>query len=229
MKRKGNNIMRTVFLLLGLSLLVGTANADIIKFDLFDSEFGNESPPNYGIRLDGLYSNVSSDIYTFSFVDVDMTVDTVANTAILGGSLLGGTEGNGENRDTDWIFNFTYKDLDVDSDGSWEFVNGSSDGQGTISIDTVGGDSFDLVQWMGSDGFGPDGDGVNCRGTDGPWCGNGWLNHSIDPNNPPDSWESTHLSASDFLYVGTPVPEPSIIALFAAGLFGIGFVRRRKA
>ncbi len=25
------------------------------------------------------------------------------------------------------------------------------------------------------------------------------------------------------------VPEPSIIALFAAGLFGIGFARRRKA
>jgi hypothetical protein len=27
----------------------------------------------------------------------------------------------------------------------------------------------------------------------------------------------------------TSVPEPSIIALFAAGLFGIGFARRRKA
>lgn len=26
-----------------------------------------------------------------------------------------------------------------------------------------------------------------------------------------------------------PVPEPSIIALFAAGLFGLGFARRRKA
>jgi hypothetical protein len=25
------------------------------------------------------------------------------------------------------------------------------------------------------------------------------------------------------------VPEPSIVALFAAGLFGIGFARRRKA
>ncbi|MCP3893785.1 MAG: PEP-CTERM sorting domain-containing protein, partial [Bacteroides sp.] len=27
----------------------------------------------------------------------------------------------------------------------------------------------------------------------------------------------------------TSVPEPSIIGLFAAGLFGIGFARRRKA
>ena len=27
----------------------------------------------------------------------------------------------------------------------------------------------------------------------------------------------------------TPVPEPSIIALFAAGLFGIGFARRRQS
>jgi hypothetical protein len=31
-----------------------------------------------------------------------------------------------------------------------------------------------------------------------------------------------------FLVRGSPVPEPSIIALFALGLFGIGFVRRRQ-
>jgi len=33
----------------------------------------------------------------------------------------------------------------------------------------------------------------------------------------------------DLTFGTASVPEPSIIALFAAGLFGIGFARRRKA
>ena len=36
------------------------------------------------------------------------------------------------------------------------------------------------------------------------------------------------LGLGQFLVRPTTVPEPSIIALFAAGLFGIGFARRRK-
>lgn len=222
---------KAVLSFLALSLLAGSANAALIEFDLFDSQFGNERPPTYGIRLDGLYSGNQNDVYTFSFVDVSMIVDTVGNTATLGGSLLGGTEGDGEARDTEWTFAFEYSDLDVDADGSWEFVNGTSDGMGGIAMVGGSGDTFQLVQWMGSDGFGPDGDGVNCRGTDGPWCGNGWLNHSITPGVPTDFWQTTHLNASDFLYIGRPtsVPEPSVIALFGLGLIGMGFARRRKA
>ena len=216
-----------IHLFLGLSLLVSSANAALFEFDLFDSVEGNTAPPHYGIRLDGLYSGDKKDIYTFSFVDVGMEVDSVADTAILSGTLLGGTAGNGENRDTDWEFTFTYTGLDVDdNDGSWEFVNGTSDGSGSIWNEL--GDNFLLVEWMGSDGFGPKGDGGPCRPGDGPWCGNGWLNHSITPDTPTDGWESIHLAASDFLYTGAPVPEPSVLALLAAGLLGFGFARKRN-
>ena len=216
-----------VVLICSLGLFAGSANAALFKFALSDSVEGGEAPPNYGLRLDGLYSNNARDIYTFSFVDVSMTVDSVADTAILGGSLLGGSEGDGKARDTDWNFMFTYTGLDVDdTDGSWEFLNGTSGGMGSISNSL--GDSFLLTEWMGSDGFGPKGDGGPCRPNDGPWCGNGWLNHSITPNSPLDGWESRHLAASDFLYTGTPVPAPSVLALFFAGLFGLGFARRFK-
>jgi hypothetical protein len=46
------------------------------------------------------------------------------------------------------------------------------------------------------------------------------------------TWENSGNTDSLTVRVGqasTPIPEPSIIALFAVGLVGIGFVRRRKA
>ena len=201
------------------------ASAGVFRFDLADSEFGNERPPTYGLRLDGLYSGNAGDVYTFSFVDVQMVVDSVAGTVDISGDLLGGSEGDGEARDTDWALSFTYTGMDVDAaDGSWEFTNGVSGGTGLLT-NIATSDVFELEEFMGSDGFGPDGDGVDCRGTDGPWCGNGWLNHSITPG--ASVAGVPHLNASDFLYVGTPVPAPPVAILFALGLAGLGYGRKR--
>ena len=215
----------------------GTANAGIYTFDLFSSEFGAERPPNYGLRLDGLYSGNQRDVYTFEFDGVTMSVDSDLGTARIFGDLIGGTEGDGEARTNSWAIDFTYTDLLIDTDGSWEFQDGVSGGEGTLSLDLGAGnfDSFFLVEFMGSDGFGPDGDGVNCRGTDGPWCGNGWLNHSITPNldaNDPLAVANLdrHLYASDFLYQGAPVSvsEPGTLALLCLGFAGLAASRRRK-
>ena len=48
----------------------------------------------------------------------------------------------------------------------------------------------------------------------------------VPKNGGTDDWPSREWQLN--LEVAS-VPEPSILALFAAGLFGIGFVRRRKA
>ncbi len=201
------------------------AHAGIFVFDLENSVEGGERPPNYGLRLDGLYSGAANDIYTFGFVDVTMTVDSDAGTAAITGSMIGGTEGDGEARDTDWFLDFLYTGLNVDAtDGSWEFQAGA-DGAGNVE-NLASNDIFGLVEFMGSDGWGPKGDGGPCRTNDGPWCGNGWVNHSITPGG--DASTAPHLSASDFLYTGTPVPAPSVLALFGLGLLGLGVARRRR-
>ena len=220
--KKGMGIILSI---LSLGMFTGTANATLFTFDLKNSIRGGERPPNYGLRLDGLYSGKSNDIYTFAFIDVDMTVDSEADTASIGGTLLGGTEGKGELRNTDWLFEFTYTNLEIDAtDGSWSFNNGTSDGTGSISRITGPStiETFALAQYRRSNGFSL---GGGCRPGDGPWCGSGWLNHSITPGAPVSD---KHLYSSDFLYSGTPVPEPSIIALFGAGIAGFGFARRRR-
>ena len=86
----------------GLALQVSAANAAIIKHTLIDHPDGSEAPPVYGLRLDGLFSADASDVYTFSFVDVTMTIDTDADTVNIAGELLGGSAGDGEARDTAW-------------------------------------------------------------------------------------------------------------------------------
>jgi hypothetical protein len=46
-----------------------------------------------------------------------------------------------------------------------------------------------------------------------------------------DPWNSgltSSFTLTDDVIAGSPIPEPTVIALFTAGLFGLGLVRRRK-
>ena len=216
------------FGLLSLGMLSGAANATLFTFSLADSVAGNERPPNYGLRLDGLYSGDQRDIYTFAFVDVDLTVDSSANSVCIGGTLLGGTDGYGEERDTDWLLDFLYTDVQVNVDGTWSLVKDVSTGTGSIE-QTGNGDTFALANYNSATGGLGGFDSGRCRTGDSPLCGNGWLIHSILPGQSVDI-NSQQLRASDFLYSGTPtaVPEPSVFALFGIGLVGLGFARRRR-
>ena len=92
----------------GMTLQISAANAAIITHTLVDHPDGSEAPPVYGLRLDGLFDGNANDVYTFSFVEVTMTIDTDADTVNIAGELLGGSEGEGEDRDTTWFLDFTY-------------------------------------------------------------------------------------------------------------------------
>ena len=222
-----------LFSVLGLGMISGAANATLFTFSLADSVEGGERPPNYGLRLDGLYSGEQNDVYTFTFVDVDLTVDSDAGTVSIGGSLDGGTQetgnGEGETRGTGWYLDFLYENVMVDeTTGLWSLISGVSTGAGSIRQTGNDDNTFALANYnSSSNGLG--GFGANrCRTSDGPLCGNGWLIHSITPGDPVD-FDSGRLRASDFLYTGTlVVPEPSVVALFGVGLVGLGFARRRR-
>jgi len=70
---------------------------------------------------------------------------------------------------------------------------------------------------------------LGCVNADPPGCINSSTPYTVATLNP--TWESRDTSISivgGWLTRQAQVPEPSIIALFAAGLFGLGFARSRQ-
>ncbi len=90
--------------------------------------------------------------------------------------------------------------------------------------------------WMASMGFYDDGGtrrlgGVQARNfTDNGLTQSVKVYHSLTTDYSDDGKYDPHPRTGQFLVRASNgnVPEPSIIALFAAGLFGIGFARRRR-
>ncbi len=88
---------------------------------------GNQRPPSYGLRLDGLIGNPNSDTFTFDFDHPDSGMSMIISDAV--------DAGNKNIR----IFGFTYGGLDRNSNGNFGTDtdnNGYSDSvQGTWFVD----------------------------------------------------------------------------------------------
>lgn len=192
---------------------------------------GNQAPPEYGLRLDGL---TGSGVYTFDFNSGNMTLtwDDLAGTIHISGTAVGNQDGE------IWTVDFTYDtgitqvanggadDIVVDSTG--HHVN-----FGTLSSSTHG--NFDLRAHGKNNGagntfiFGDEG-GAGHRGFAG-LSGWGWLDYrtseSIDSMTPAGAWIGSDTSlTSDWLF--TAVPVPAAVWLFGSGLIGlVGFARRK--
>jgi len=190
------------FTLLALST---TTNAALItkKWQVSDAV------STHGLWTNNLYFNGDN---SFNFTDDTFLTEYDDGTA----RLLGGAEDSG----VSWVIDILFSDYNADPDGSvktgggpllpsWDFYYTTL---GTISTLDDGGFVASVTR------IGPAlqiGFGANDK--TGDFGASAWL--SVNGGD-----KSTHWDLNMDLVA---VPEPSIIALFGLGLFGLGFARRR--
>ncbi len=222
----------TVVLLSSAAHAVGITGG---TYTLDNHPDGAASSPFYGLRLDGLLSGNSKDIYTFNFseggANMALTYDDVNNTLQISGTAYGGLD-QGSSYDNPELYSidFTYRNvLQVAGDDDL-WVDGSQAGQNTGTITRQSsGDVYNLADFAGKNAYSFRlGDGDNNQGHRGHQgiSGWGWLNHAPAPANPNDS---PHLYSSDWLFTAEPVavPESPLTAGALAVLVG-GFIAMKR-
>ncbi len=233
---------------LALTLLFSAnAPADIFSFDLSNKAPGAQNPPDYGLRLDDLFTSPTASIWTFSFDQTDgasvrMDVDTTASTVRIFGTVVGGLDvGTVWQADTiaSWDLDFLYDtNITVASDGYWsvpmtssgfnfgslELLSLSGSGGGYFSSADIG-KTLNLADFKGGDFVASGGPSPQT-----PYV-SAWLQTTADfvEDGNTSYVRPTGGCCMDFGFRATPVPEPGSLALLALGLFGIsGLTRIRQ-
>lgn len=245
-------------LLLGLTALVllqaGSASAAIISYRLSDKAFGAENPPDYGLRLDDLFTNPTDSNWTFSFdkfgASMLMDIDTLAESVRIHGTVFGGRDvGAVWDAATTafWELDFTYNlagNLGITdlTDGYWSVPN-TGDSAGNFGWMKLLDDK-DLDGITGSDknkflalGDYHGGSFVANGGPNpaGPYV-SAWLQSTdgfvtslaADPSTENYARPNGGACCMDFGFRAERVPEPGTIAILGLGLVAIGLGRRKQ-
>lgn len=222
------------FTLAATSLLFSASAGAVAigKYTLHSHPDGNQNPPPYGLRLDGLLTGNSNEEYTFDFdhPSSNMTLVWDGSKIVIDGQAFGGEdEGNSYKAGTtavwDIHFEYTVGVSQPGGEGGLNDVKVNADNANFGTVNSVLG-SFELEDEAGSGLSFQLGDenGGGHRGYNGI-SGWGWLNHGPDCI----SSDCSHIYASDWLFTAKPVPVPAAIWLFGSGLIGLIGVSRRKS
>lgn len=236
--------------LLAMALLACAGGAQAVPFGLY--QLGShpdaaQSPPPYGLRLDGLFGPAGN-IWTFDFSDAQSSMSLRYNPddslRIFGTTLGGRDSGSGYAAGTVALFDidFTYTGVSEKANGGLDDtrdINGFDDfGTITRQSDSAvvalrdhgrnSGGATGLSFQLGDEG------GGGHRGFNGI-SGWGWLDHGSFNSTPGDfqnvSWETNEPSVTgccnDWLFTATPVPAPATLPLVVLGLLGAAGSLRR--
>jgi len=223
-------LMMTCGILLGFA--ASNANASMImSYSLYNHPDGGARPPLYGLRLDGLFSGNSSDIYTFEFENagastVTMDVDDDASSVRISGTIFGGknaASGYADDMAGNWMLDMFYDDgVTISLDGAGRQVINIAEiasNFGTLTLlddldvdgvtGTDQGKTVNLTGYMGGT-IAVDEHRLGSYCTTGDalcerHVGRGWLNHGISFGGSVDGVK--HLAASDFLFTGEKDPR----------------------
>ncbi|MFG0256946.1 MAG: hypothetical protein ACF8GE_03490 [Phycisphaerales bacterium JB043] len=218
----------------GAGLGVEAATIEIGTYQLHNHPDGNQSPPPYGLRLDGLLGNGSTSMtFDFDYAGAGVFMDYDGTSLHIYGMAFGGVDvGAGYSADpslTSWInIDFTYS-VTVGAPGDDDLIVVTPDfsNTGTVTwMDT--GDVYDLFDYSGSHGYtfrlGDEDSDAGHRGFPGI-SGWGWLYHGPEGSHP----DNLHyISSSDWLFTAKLIPLPSAVALGGLGIAGLGVRRRRS-
>ncbi|MEN0021254.1 MAG: hypothetical protein AAF747_10260 [Planctomycetota bacterium] len=151
------------------AFVASSTNAQVIsRFELSDHPDGNQNPPPYGLRLDGLFGG---GVTTFSFDPFNVILTVTDSTGIGGGITIdingrvfgGEVDGNGGWSDPQtYRIDFSYTTNVVAQDGGWKVAGVDNTGNtGTLSLAPTRANSTDLFTITDNDNnaflFLPDG------------------------------------------------------------------------
>ena len=221
--------------LLCLSISHAAQAISVGTYNMHNHPDGSAADPLYGLRLDGLLTGNTNEIYTFDFDHTSsaMTLTYDGSSVVIDGVAYGGQDagaaGYVAGTTAIWNIHFEYhvglSQPGTDGGLSDVFVDADFANFGSLSS---GLGSFELTDKSDNSGLSfrlGDINGAGHRGYDGI-SGFGWLRHGDDCTSETPS--CANIPYSDWLFTVTPVPVPAAFWLFGSAILGLVGVKRRK-